>query len=358
MTVWPATRANIRRAARLLKKGGLVAFPTETVYGLGADALNAQAVCRIFTAKKRPAFDPLIVHAVDAQQAFSLCRQVPPQARVLAEHFWPGPLTLVLPKKTTVPDVVTAGLDTVAVRVPAHPVARELLRCFGGPIAAPSANRFGRTSPTTADMVAENLGKAASVILDGGASRVGVESTVLGWDGKSFTLLRPGGTTVEALKTFVRIQGKTRMSKAARRSPGLLKSHYAPQTPLILMPGSYSGFVKMLRRKKKAYTLRAHASAWPRLALLSAGPRKKNRLFAAAVALDCRGRVGRGAARLFQAMHKLDKMNCDFIVAERVASKGLGLAVMDRLKRASAHNTAKAIWRTKRHGIHGHRRKI
>ncbi|MFP4349067.1 MAG: L-threonylcarbamoyladenylate synthase, partial [Desulfococcaceae bacterium] len=194
--------ADLRAAAQVLRSGGLVAFPTETVYGLGADALNPDAVARVFEAKGRPRFDPLIVHVPDARAAQALTTAWPKAAAALAE-LWPGPITLVLPRHATVPDIVTAGLDTVALRVPDHPVALSLLRALGRPVAAPSANRFGRVSPTTADHVAEQLPEV-DLVLDGGPCSVGIESTIVSvLPGEPVRLLRPGGVALEALEALV-----------------------------------------------------------------------------------------------------------------------------------------------------------
>lgn len=291
---------NLRRAVAILRRGGLVSFPTETVYGLGADALNPKAVCRIFEAKKRPRFDPLIVHVASPEQAAMLWDRVDPSAWLLIKKFWPGPLTIVLPKSFMVPDIVTAGLATVAVRMPAHPVALDLIRGLGRPIAAPSANLFGRTSPTTAADVREDLGNKVELILDGGTCLVGVESTVVAIEkGRAF-LLRPGGVSLEELRKVMPVF--TEISKLRRAAPGFLKSHYAPQTPMALMDGARS----FLKKEKK---LRVGLLGHPK---------------------DLR----KAASNLFQAIRKLDKMKLDLIVAEKVPARGIGLAIMDRLKKA------------------------
>ncbi|HTL71391.1 MAG TPA: L-threonylcarbamoyladenylate synthase [Candidatus Eisenbacteria bacterium] len=321
--------AALARAARILKRGGLVAFPTETVYGLGADATNPRAALKIFALKKRPAFDPLIVHALDLRQAMALWKPLPARldadVRRLAAAFWPGPLTIVLPKAPGVPDVVTAGLDTVAVRVPSHPCARRLLARLGRPIAAPSANLFGRTSPTTARMVREDLGGGPGLILDGGRTAVGVESTVIEAGKSGFVLLRPGGVPLERLRKIVRVRPRSRSGRLS--SPGLLKSHYAPRTPLTLMD-----------RPRAAWTRRFGPLARnARVGLLTfGGGAASGGVFAASVSLSRRGDLSEAASELFQAMRKLDRMSLDLIVAERVPERGLGLAVMDRLRRASA----------------------
>lgn len=224
----------IERAAGYLRAGKLVAFPTETVYGLGADALNAQAVASIYAAKGRPADHPLIVHGAAGDTLLRLARRVPETAWTLVEHFWPGPLTLVLPRAVGVPDAITGGQDTVALRVPDHPVALALLAEFGGPLVAPSANRFGRISPTTAEHVREELGAAVDFILDGGPCQVGVESTIIDLSGDAPRLLRPGGVARDAIEAILgrALAGPT---AGGPRAPGALPAHYAPVTALHLL---------------------------------------------------------------------------------------------------------------------------
>lgn len=298
---------NVRRAATILRRGGLVAFPTETVYGLGADALNPEAVCRIFEVKKRPRFDPLIVHVASPEQAAALWDRMDPAALRLIQKFWPGPLTIVLPKSSMVPDIVTAGLPTVAVRMPAHPVALDLIRALGRPIAAPSANLFGRTSPTTAADVREDLGSKVDLVLDGGPCRVGVESTVVAIEkGRGF-LLRPGGISLEDLRKVLPMASNISLPRRQagdrrRFAPGFLKSHYAPRTPMVLVNGARSFF-------KKNTDARIGFLSHPK---------------------DLR----KAASNLFQAIRKLDKMKLDLIAVERVPARGIGLAIMDRLKKA------------------------
>jgi len=233
MSIQASTAANIARAADLLRAGELVALPTETVYGLGADASNPAAVLKIFAAKDRPADHPLIVHLADADQLGAWAREIPPAAEALARAFWPGPLTLILKKRAEVPDAVTGGQDTVGLRIPDHPVALELLEAFGGGIAAPSANRFGRISPTSAQHVFEELGESVAMILEGGACDVGIESTILDLSRGEPVILRPGMIGIDALTAVIgqrpRLKGE---GENAPRVSGALLAHYAPRTPM------------------------------------------------------------------------------------------------------------------------------
>ena len=327
-----ATPEAIERAARLVREGGLVAFPTETVYGLGADALNPRAVARVFEVKGRPRFDPLIVHVAGPSWLEGLCREVPEAARTLIERFWPGPLTLVLPKTPRVPGIVTAGLPTVAVRMPAHPVALELIRKAERPIAAPSANPFGYLSPTTAEHVYEGLDARVDLILDGGPCPVGVESTILDLAGGAPELLRAGGLPVEeierALGQPVRRPPEPEPEDEGRpaRAPGRLPRHYAPRTPLTLVP------------------LGAGARAKPPCAraglLLFREPPRRPEGFAIIEVLSPTGDLREAAARLFEALHRLDRAGLDCLVAERVPEEGLGRAINERLRKAAAPDAA------------------
>lgn len=330
-----SVQADVEKAAAALKKGLLVAFPTETVYGLGASALNEKAVLRIFEAKKRPSFDPLIVHVCRRENAIELWKRVPPKAEALMKKFWPGPLTIVLEKNDTVPDVVTSGLATVAVRMPSHPAAQALLQAFGGPIAAPSANLFGYTSPTTAQAVEEDLGEAVDVILDGGPCPGGLESTVVLLEEGGSYLLRPGGIPSEDLKPLLPDLEVRRdvVESAPMLSPGLLHSHYAPWTAMTLMDRPLKDFLKNITETARAYELKG--IPWPRIGLLlfekvpSRGP------FEVAETLTESSDMKEAAANLFAAIRKLDKMHLDLIVASSVPEKGLGAAIMDRLRKAS-----------------------
>ncbi len=327
--------AAIHEAAGLIRAGGLVAFPTETVYGLGADALDATAVARIFAAKERPAFDPLIVHLADPAD---LARHVvpddadDPRVTRLVARFWPGPLTLVLRRRTHIPGIVTAGLPTVGVRVPDHPVARALIRAAGVPVAAPSANRFGRVSPTRATHVARGLGARVRLVLDGGPCRVGVESTVLLLAEGRAVLLRPGGLPAEAIEAeigplHVLADGD---EGAAELAPGRRGSHYATTARLeIVDPRGAQAEDRLRAAPGERLGLLAVSAAGATVAIRRGGP------FVAVEILDQAADPIRVAARLFDALHDLDARQVDRIIAEPMAPFGLGRAVMDRLRRAS-----------------------
>jgi L-threonylcarbamoyladenylate synthase len=316
----------IRMAAQIIKRGGLVAFPTETVYGLGADAFNPLAVARVFEVKKRPFFDPLIVHVARPAELEKLVANIPPDAKKLIELFWPGPLTVVLPKREEVPEIVTAGLPTVAVRMPDHPVALSLIEMAGTPIAAPSANLFGYLSPTTAEHVQEQLDGEIDFILDGGPCRVGVESTILAFSKGHPELLRPGGVSLEEIESILGEVDVRRSEGKNPEAPGMLPTHYAPRTPLILRPrdriadAAKKGRVGVLALRR----IKEDIGDPPVLETLSET-----------------GDLREAAANLFAAIRRLDALNLDRIVAETVPEEGLGLAIMDRLRRASSKREEK-----------------
>jgi L-threonylcarbamoyladenylate synthase len=310
-----ANAVSIAAAARLIAAGEPVAFPTETVYGLGADATNERAVARVFKAKGRPRFNPLIVHVADADAARAQAA-FDHRAEILAEQFWPGALTLVLPRRPdcSVSLLASAGLDSLAVRVPRHPVAHALLVACGRPIAAPSANASGRLSPTTAAHVAQSLGNKVAMILDGGRCPIGVESTVLDLTASTPTLLRPGGVTEEELFAAIGpLATSPAVSKGAPKSPGLLASHYAPDLPLRLEA----------------------CSVEPQEAVLAFGPTP----LAGAVAtenLSAAGDLLEAAANLFAMLRALDRSGASGIAAMPIPERGLGRAINDRLRRAAA----------------------
>lgn len=302
--------SDISDAARCLREGGLVAFPTETVYGLGADATNDQAVARIFAAKARPRFNPLISHLPSAEAAFEL-GQFSTEARQLAERFWPGPLTLVVPRKPRCPVslLASAGLDSLALRVPDHALAIALLQQTGRPVVAPSANRSGRISPTTAAHVKHSLGSAVDLILDGGPCSVGVESTVVQCLDDQLVLLRPGGLARETIESVIGRPLQSPPKGAALHSPGQLESHYAPNAPM-----------------------RLNAESWQSgETFIGFGP-----AFPSAHSLSATGNLAEAAANLFRLLHEVDALNPGRIAVAPIPSHGLGEAINDRLRRAAA----------------------
>jgi L-threonylcarbamoyladenylate synthase len=311
------TTMQLGDAATILRDGGTVAFPTETVYGLGANALDATAVARVFEIKQRPRFDPLIVHVSSMEQGRALVRDWPSSAGGLTDRFWPGPLTLVLPKAEVVPDIVTAGLPTVALRMPDHPLALELIEAADVPVAAPSANRFGGISPTTSEHVRRQLGDAVDLVLDGGPCRVGVESTVVGLAGSEPVLLRAGGTPVEEIERVIGPVQRPSADPTRPTAPGQYARHYAPRTPL------------------RVYDDWRDASTSGRIGLLTLGPPSSGANFEFIEVLSADGDLRAAAANLFAALHRLDALGLDGIAAVRVPDAGLGLAINDRLRRAA-----------------------
>jgi L-threonylcarbamoyladenylate synthase len=306
-------------AVELLRQGEVVALPTETVYGLAADAVNPIAVAKIFEAKGRPRFDPLIVHLPDRDWLEKVA-DLPTQDRQLvlklAEKFWPGPFTMVLPKRDAVPEIVTAGLETVAVRISAHPVFAQIVETFGKPLAAPSANRFGRISPTTARHVLDDLGGQIPLIIDAGPATHGIESTIVSLHDGKIDILRRGPITSEKLSQFGIVEA---VSSAARISaPGQLPSHYAPRTPLQIVDDLES------------------FKSDQRCALLAWNPAKKDERFVAIRHLSEKQDLREAATNLFRDLRELDQLDVDLIIAERVPSQGLGAAILDRLSRASS----------------------
>lgn len=330
------TREAIRRAVETLQAGDVVALPTETVYGLGADALNPEAVEKIFQAKERPHFDPLIVHLPHKNAYHEICDVPEDIGRCviqLVETFWPGPLTILLPKKPFVPDIVTAGLPNVAVRMSEHPVFKRIAKSFGNPIAAPSANRFGALSPTSAEAVLDQLEGRIPLVIDGGACSRGLESTIVRITGTSsgskplITIVRPGPVTIEDLKKF----GKVELAESNREveenadSPGQLKSHYAPRTPLRLLdspelfepePGKRYGLLSYRGQDKDGYI---NFHDWEEVRVLSPGS----------------GRVAEAGIRFFHTIREMDQLFLDEIVAEPLPERGVGIAMMEKLRKAS-----------------------
>jgi len=312
---------DIERAVRILRAGGLVAFPTETVYGLGADASNPEAVKKIFAAKGRPHDHPLIVHIADAVQLANWAHEIPPAAGKLAKKFWPGPLTIILRRSAQVSDRVTGGQDTVALRVPSHPVAQALLRAFGGGIAAPSANRFGRVSATTAEHVRGEFGAAVDCVLDGGAADVGIESTIVDLSGGKPTLLRPGWITAQQLQEVLG-EPLAAPDAASPRAPGTLAKHYAPQTPLLLMEADLLlELAASLTRQGKRVAALARFALRPLLPGL--------------VWIAAPTDASSYAHDLYNNLRQLDDAKCDTILVEAPPQDAAWFAIRDRLLRAA-----------------------
>ncbi|MFI1538129.1 L-threonylcarbamoyladenylate synthase [Streptomyces anandii] len=319
MTAQPS---DIEKAAGVLRAGGLVALPTETVYGLGANAEDPAAVSRIFRAKGRPPNHPLIVHIGGAEQLDDWVEEVPASARLLAEHFWPGPLTLVLRRGRRVPLEATGGLETVAVRVPDHPVALALLSAFGGGVTAPSANRFGSVSPTTAQHVRTELGDAVDFVLDGGDCKVGVESTIVDATGDTLSILRPGGVTREDLEAV--LGHPLAVPTTSRvRVPGQHPSHYAPRARVVLVEPE-----KVAAEAQLAQELGHQVGVFLPPSFADT-PVKAHAVVAlpASMAAYARG--------LYGFLRELDEQGCDLIIASLPAEEGLGLAIANRLRRAA-----------------------
>jgi len=332
MELLDSSDENLKRAGAAIAAGKLVVIPTETVYGLGADAFNPDAVARVFEAKARPAFDPLIVHISKLADIDRIAMAFPPKARLLAEALWPGPLTMILPKRNEVPDIVTSGLDTVAVRFPVHPVARKIIEYSGTVVAAPSANPFGYISPTTARHVAKTLGDRVDFIVDGGPCSVGVESTVIDMTYDTPALLRPGGMPVERIREIIGevLIPKKRGGHVA--SPGQLKSHYAPHTALYLydwmtLPGAIQTLTDRGLPPGRAVAIAFDAAR--------ARVFESTGFFERVCVLSERGDMREAASRLFALLHELDTEGFGTMYAERVPDEGLGRAINDRLYRAS-----------------------
>jgi len=331
MEMLDSSDENLRRAGAALAEGKLVVIPTETVYGLGADAFNPNAVARVFEAKARPSFDPLIVHIADLGDIERVASSFPPKARLLAEALWPGPLTMILPKRPEVPDIVTSGLATVAVRFPVHPVAMKIIQYSGTVVAAPSANPFGYISPTTAGHVARTLGDRVDFIVDGGPCTVGVESTVIDMTSALPVLLRPGGMPLERIREIVGEVLTLKGKGGPLSSPGQLPSHYAPAARLYLhKPMSLPGAIRETSPRGGAGAAAIVFDAARALILSESG------LFGRVCALSEHGDMREAASRLFALLHELDLEGFETIHAERVPEEGLGRAINDRLWRASA----------------------
>jgi len=334
----------IQTGAQIIQKGGLVAFPTETVYGLGADALNPDAVLALFEAKKRPLDNPPIIHIADSREVFKLAYEVPKKAELIMKEFWPGPLTLIFKRLSIIPNVTVAGLDTVAIRMPKHKVALALIEQSGCPIAAPSANLAGKPSPTTAKHVYEDLNGRIDAILDGGPTSIGVESTVLDLSVDPPMVLRPGGTTFEALKQvldnvklhpFVEAEKELPLEKI--KSPGMKHRHYAPRAEVILVEGPVSAVKRKIQELADAYALKD-----VKVGILATDETQKSYEAAIVKSLGSRFNLGIIAQNLFRLLREVDAEHVDVIIAEGIPSEGMGLAVMNRLRKASGYHIIKA----------------
>ena len=334
----------IRIAADFIKKGGLVAFPTETVYGLGADALNSKAVLAVFEAKKRPLDNPPIVHVGNPKDVYNLVKEVPPKAEKLMKNFWPGPLTLIFKRSNIVPDVTVAGLDTIAIRMPRHNVALALLRGSGCPIAAPSANLAGKPSPTTAKHVWDDLNGRIDAILDAGPTNIGVESTVLDLTVDPPQILRPGGTPYEVLRKFL---GKVELYPVAVaekelqiekvRSPGMKHKHYAPNADVIVVEGEVSAVMEKVKELAKFYKQKGI-----KVGVLATDETVGYYEADVVKSLGSRNDLAVIAKNLFRLLREFDLDCVDVIIAEGIPAEGLGLAVMNRLRKASGYKIFRA----------------
>ena len=312
--------SSITIAKQLLEQGELVAIPTETVYGLAGNALNEKSVLEIFKVKNRPQFDPLIVHVANLDQASALVEDFPPKAYALAANCWPGPLTLLLRKKSLIPDLVTSGLDTVGVRCPNHELTRSLLLQLSFPLAAPSANPFGYISPTRPEHVNDQLGDQIKYILDGGECPVGIESTIVGFENDLPVIYRLGGLSLEKIESLVGKVSVQLNTSSNPLAPGQLKSHYAPRKKMKL--GNLDELIR--EHGKQQYGILSFHEQRPDI-----GHHKQ-------IILSPEGDLGQAAKRLFSSLRTLDKMDIDIILAEEVPDVGLGKAINDRLRRAAA----------------------
>ena len=333
----------IRKAADFIKRGGLVAFPTETVYGLGADALNATAIRSLFEAKRRPLDNPPIVHVCDAKDVYRLAKTVPAKAELLMRRFWPGPLTLIFEHSSIVPSVTVAGLDTIAVRMPRHDVALALIKESGCPIAAPSANLAGKPSPTLARHVLEDLDGLIDAVLDAGPTHIGVESTVLDLTVDPPQVLRPGGTPFEALlKSLERVElnpvatANKILSVEKARSPGMKHKHYAPKAEVVVVEGDIEAVVIRVNELIARYK-----AGGKKVGVLATNETLRAYSADSVKSLGSRRVLADVARNLFRLLREFNAENVDVIIAEGVSTEGLGLAIMNRLRKAAGYNIVK-----------------
>lgn len=336
----------LRQAGDLLRAGGLVAFPTETVYGLGANGLDADACARIYEAKGRPSDNPLILHVASRSMVDQVAAAVPPLAEQLMAAFCPGPLTLILPRRSIVPDRITGGLDTVGIRMPEHDIARALIKAAGVPVAAPSANISGRPSPTTAELVARDMDGRIPLILDGGPCHFGVESTIVDCTGKQAVILRPGAVTREMLAELlgeerVAIDPALAGEKAVPKAPGMKYTHYAPKAPLLLIEGAPARMAAAFRREIARLQAEGHTAGViaSHEVLQELSGQVPPELMADYGHQQALAEI---AANLYEALRSFDDKPADILLGEGTTNKGLGLAIMNRLHKASGFRTIQA----------------
>jgi len=334
----------IEQAARIIQQGGLVAFPTETVYGLGADALNAAAVARLFAAKNRPLDNPPIVHIADASEVYPLVVEVTPKAELLMKQLWPGPLTMIFKHSNKVPNQSIAGLDTIAIRMPKHKIAHALIRQSKCPIAAPSANLSGKPSPTTAEHVYEDLNGRIDVIIDGDPTDIGVESTVVDLSCDPPMLLRPGGTPFEVIKKLLPdlhlhpfVVTAHELTPEKVPSPGMKHKHYAPNAEVILVEGDLDAIIVKVGELAKFYRAEGY-----KVGILATDQTQYSYHADVVKSMGNRHDLATVAQNLFRRLREVDAQDMDLIIAESVPLEGLGLAVMNRLRKASGYHIVPA----------------
>ncbi len=321
----------IKKAGQAIQDGKIVAFPTETVYGLGANALNEKAIEKIFLAKNRPFYDPLIVHISCLEEIIDLVSELPAIARKLAEKFWPGPLTMVMKKSTKVSDIVTSGLDTVAIRVPVHPVAQALIREAKRPIVAPSANLFTHVSPTNAKHVIDDLQGKVNIIIDSGKTSVGLESTVVDVTELPIQILRLGGVTVEQIMKVTTEVSIANEDNKTKKSPGMLKKHYSPKAKLILVEGKNDKMISNILSIASKYKKNGN-----KVGIIASSENSDKYIGYLVRVLGNANDLDTCARNLYKQLRLLDEMKCDIIISENYENKGIGRAIMDRLRRASS----------------------
>ena len=337
--------AALKKAGEIIREGGLVAFPTETVYGLGADALNAEASAKIYAAKGRPSDNPLIVHIHDVDQVYEIASEVPEAAKKVMEKFWPGPLTVILNKKSCVPDGTTGGLKTVAIRMPSHPLARDFIRESGRMIAAPSANTSGRPSPTLASHVYEDMQGRIPLILDGGAVGIGIESTIIDMSTDTPTILRPGYITKDMLEEVLpkvnidpAVTGRTMKKNVVAKAPGMKYRHYAPKADLTIIEGPLEKVVKEINKRAKE-----KFEAGYKVGVIGTEETVADYKSGDVKCIGTRADESTIAANLFRILREFDDDQVDYIYSESFDTAGIGSAVMNRLLQAAGHHIEKLV---------------